>query len=239
MRQLGKLQRNAVFRTVEAGGLDPHDFELSEETRGIALTHKPTGAHLRVHDPRGVAMLEDVAVMLTRRRSHPVGAPVVQATLPDGPVRRGRLASWDNVPDAVETWISELAEELATPDFWSTLGSMPRMADAFSQGSDDNSPFTIQEQEAIEERIAAIKREARDSLQLSREQLGHAEAKLDYLVDASKRVGRVDWRNLVAGTILTMATEAVLPAEATHRVFSLLVGAVSHLVGHPLPQLGP
>ena len=237
--RLGKLQRNQLFRTVESGGLDPHDFELSERNGGLRLTHQPSGAELFVRRPGVLAGFEDVAVMLVRRKPHLPGAFVIRATLPDSPPRRYRLPAGEELNNAVNTWTQELAEELATPDFWSTLGSVPRMADAFAASDTDNSMFDPGEQQEIEDRISVIKEEAREHLNLSPDQLRHLEAKLDYLVAASKRVGRLDWRNLVAGTVLTLATEAVLPAETTHRVFSLLLGAVSHLAGHPTPQLGP
>jgi hypothetical protein len=104
--------------------------------------------------------------------------------------------------------------------------------------TDDNSPFTPQEQKGIAERVAAIKADAQSRYRLTDQQMLVLEAKLDYVVEASKRMGRLDWRNLAAGVVLDMVREAALPTETTTKVFNQLLTAVSHMLGHPL-QLGP
>jgi hypothetical protein len=58
-------------------------------------------------------------------------------------------------------------------------------------------------------------------------------AKLDYLVGAAGRLGRIDWRNVFAGAILGFILSAALPPESAHHLFFEFLQAIGHLFGYP------
>jgi hypothetical protein len=58
-------------------------------------------------------------------------------------------------------------------------------------------------------------------------------AKLDYLVGAAGRLGRIDWRNVFAGAILGFILSAALPPESARQIILELLRAIGHLFGHP------
>ena len=64
------------------------------------------------------------------------------------------------------------------------------------------------------------------------------DVKLDYLVNAARRLGRKDWLIVCAGVILTLIIGAVLPPSAPRDMFLGLLRAIGHLYGLPdLPTL--
>lgn len=211
--KLDKLQRNELFRAIEQANLDPATFELSE-SRSIVLAHNPSGARLRV----------------LRRFRFPEGLMFeVRSTLPSAKPAKSRHSSWHGVVERIAEWVAVLNQDLSYTDLWSTLVS--------DDARDDNSPFTANERRSIADRAASIKADAQSRYQLTDDQMTALENKLDYLVGASKRMGRLDWRNLVAGVFLEMVREAVLPQETTTSVLNHLFTAIGHMHGYPL-QLG-
>jgi hypothetical protein len=227
--KLDKLQRNELFRAVEAAGIGPAAFELLEEGSGITLKHRESDAVLRAsRRPPLVRAISGIG------GSGPGPQFAVVGGLPSATQTRSLHETWGEVVERVTSWVGELREDLSSPDFWTSLEGVPPLGD---DATHDNSPFTPEERQGIAERAAAIKTEAQSRYQLTDQQIQILEAKLDYVVEASKRMGRLDWRNLVAGVVLDMVREAVLPTQTTTKVFNHLLTAVSHMLGHPL-QLG-
>jgi hypothetical protein len=231
--KIDKLHRNELFRAVERGGIDPSAFAFTEG-ESLRLRHKESEAELRVRRTTSLVKVAMLTVTLGRQAGIPEFR--VFTRLSDPIVRRWDAGTWEEVVKQAYRWVDELKQDLSTPDFWSTLPSVPPMDD--SGDTADNSPFSATEKQAIADRAALIKREAKDRYSLNAQQIRVLESKLDYVVAASERLGRLDWRNLVAGVFLDMMREAILPQETTQRIFQHLGTALSHALGHPL-QLGP
>ncbi len=65
-------------------------------------------------------------------------------------------------------------------------------------------------------------------------------AKIDYLVDAAGRLGRIDWRNVFAGAIVGYILTAALPPESARSIFLIFMTflrAIGHFFGHGLPEM--
>jgi hypothetical protein len=65
------------------------------------------------------------------------------------------------------------------------------------------------------------------------------DVKLDYLINASRRLGRKDWLNVCAGTILVYILTASVPPEAARDMFLGIMRAIGHLFGLPDPPMLP
>jgi hypothetical protein len=76
---------------------------------------------------------------------------------------------------------------------------------------------------------------AKRSYSLSEPQIRILDAKIDYLIAASLRLGRIDWRNACAGVFLGYILAAALPPESARHLFLTLLRALGHLYG--LPEL--
>jgi hypothetical protein len=239
--RLAKDQRNEIFEAVQAGGLDPRNFKLVERrlSSGVQLTHRPTRSALKL-ESRSPLPLARLAPVITRSASTGKKPPfrrwALELKIADDPKFYHRVASWGEVTEQAKKWVEGIAREISTPDYWEELRRASRTA---QDPNEDNSLFSEGEQHEIVEKLDLLKASARASYGLTDDQMIQLEAKLDYLADATKRVGRLDWKTLVAGTLLTMVSEAVLPPDTTHRIFAHLLSSVSHVLGHPILQLGP
>jgi hypothetical protein len=221
---LGKKQRNEIFEAVTAGGLEPRDFELREDPTP-AIRHEQTGSLLSVRRPNSL-----LAALRGGRMLYAVTTIVA-----DDPPIYERYATWSGVVDAAERWVEAIKNEVAMPDLWAELehGSPFR-----AQSADvENTPFSPAEQAEIAEAVDKLRTEAAERYSLSEDQVAALDAQLNYLVEAAKRTGRVDWRNLAAGVLVTMMAEAVLHPDTTRQIISHLLTSVGHLLGHQIPQL--
>jgi hypothetical protein len=63
------------------------------------------------------------------------------------------------------------------------------------------------------------------------------EAKLDYLAAAAGRLGRIDWREVFAGTMLTFVLTAALPPESARDILLTVLRSIGHILGHEFPEL--
>jgi len=159
---------------------------------------------------------------------------IVATKVVDGPVEDEECGTWTETLDAITSWVRAVKNELSSPDLWAEL----ERDSGFQQARDPaNTAFSAAEQAEIAEAVNVLQREATRRYSLSDDQVAALATQLQYLAEASMRTGRLDWRNLAAGAIVTLMAEAVLPPDVTRQILVQLMTSVGHLLGHPLPQL--
>jgi hypothetical protein len=178
-----KWKKNEIFEAIQAVGLDPKEFDLEDADGEVRIKHKwSTSCFTLGDDP-----------------SHYVGRYVVG----DGPDRPFEAYSWQAIIPRISRWLGGVKGELETPDLWVELERDARLF--FGATSDDlaaNTPFTPEEQTEIAARLQTLAEHARRTYSLSAAQMQALDAKLDYLVNASRRLGRKDWQRLCWGRSL-------------------------------------
>jgi hypothetical protein len=216
---LKKVQKNQVFEAIEAVGLHPNDFDLEEDGDKVRIKHKWSASHFTINSEGAY-----------------YGARYVVGDGPEWPVS---AYSWGTISPRISAWLKDVKRDLETPDLWAELQRDGRLLlDATSNDVTGNSPFTPDEQNDIAARLQALAEHARRIYSLSAAQMRILDAKLDYLVNAARRLGRKDWLNVCAGVILSYILGASLPPEATRGMFLGLLRAIGHLYGFPdLPML--
>lgn len=216
--QLEKWQTNGLFEAIQQVGLDPNEFDLKNDDSEVRVKHKLSMSHFTiVPDP-----------------SHYVGSCVVG----DGADRRVNEYSWQSLIKRLGSWLEDVKRDLETPDMWAELqrSAQPLFDTTFNDIS-ENTSFTGGEQSEITARLKELAEHVRRTYSLSAEQTRTLDAKLEYLVDASHRLGRKDWVNAFVGAILGWMLIASLPSEAVRGVFLSLLRTIDHLYGVPLPLL--
>jgi hypothetical protein len=219
--QLEKGQRNGIFDAIETAGLNPRDFELD------------TGGN------------DDDEARIIHRRSESTfvlgrdGMGGYSGTMVAGDGRPWpyRAHSWTSAEQSVSRWLEEVKQDLETPDLWAELQQEREMLGTAPAEATENTPFSADEQREIANQLRATKKYVKKTYALSEDDMQALEARLDHLGDAAGRLGRLDWRTVVAGTLLTAIVEAVLPPEATRDVLLMLLRSLAHLFGHPIPEL--
>jgi hypothetical protein len=217
--RLQKWQTNQIFEAIQKVGLDPQGFYLENNDAEVSIKHKWSASYFTiVPDP-----------------SHYVGRCVVGDGM-DWPIDN---YTWQSLVTRISSWLEEVKRDLEMPDLWAELQRDSQML--FGADSDDvaeNRPFTQAEQNEIAAQLRALAEDARRTYSLSATQMRALEAKVDYLVNAARRLGRIDWLNVCAGAMLGYILNASLPPEAARGMLSALFRAIGHLYGLPdLPML--
>jgi hypothetical protein len=106
-----------------------------------------------------------------------------------------------------------------------------------SDAATENTPFTEDERLEIATKLADMKNYMETTHGLSTDQMEALEGRLKYLQEAAGRMGRVDWRNAAAGVFLGMIVNATLPGDPARDALVTLLRSVSHMFGHPIPEL--
>jgi hypothetical protein len=213
--QLTKWVRNNVFKAIEAAGLDPAEFDW-DGNFGSALTHVPSGAHFVFGGEFG----------------HYEGT--YQAG--DSPEWPYEVYSPPSLLKRVEGWLSDLKLDLDTPDLWGELRSERELlGGAYDEVG--NTPFTPEERTELARQLGEIKEYVKKTYSLSKEQTEALERKLEYLEEATGRLGRIDWRTAFLGAMMEFLLVAALSPETARDVFAMGVRTLGHLFGHPIPEL--
>jgi hypothetical protein len=141
--------------------------------------------------------------------------------------------NWQTIPSCVSSWLEDVKRDLETPDLWAEI---QRGAQLFITTSDDvaeNAPFTPGEQTEIAERLQELVEQVKRTHSLSAAQMQVLDGKLNYLVKATGRLGRIDWLNACAGALLGYMLAVSLPPEAARDMFIGFLPAIEHLYRLP------
>jgi AcrR family transcriptional regulator len=235
---VSRRQRNEVLHAIEAARLRPTDFRWgdSEPVVGSTDTGDRRRQHQLVHEPTGAFFLFE--------------SPVDSQQVPDGRrtaflrafgawLAEPPVSPWNAQLRRFSTWLSNLTDDLGTPDLWAELGQDQQLFAAASDGNIDNSPFTSDERDEIARQLALLLNAARTSYALSDHQLRLLDARVAQLVDASSRLGRKDWVAMFLGIMLTLVITSVLPSDVVQQLIGAFAQGVRHLFTSGPLQLPP
>jgi hypothetical protein len=211
-----KSQKNAIWEAIQKCNLDPQQFifEEDEHLRIVSVRHRWSPSRCVVH---------------IEARSY-----IVTWIVEDDQTRPVRMLTWWGVLRRVRRWLSEVKNDLETPDLWADLQRQAGLLQAASEDVTENTPFTPAEQEEIATRLSAWAEHAQRAHSLSSAQMQVLAQKLEYLIEAARRMGRKDWINVCAGTILGYILTTSLPPGSAREMFLGVLRAVGHLFGLPI-----
>jgi hypothetical protein len=211
--RLLQSQETAVFVAVQEAGFSPREFRLVE----AKLIHA-SGAFFNFSSDarsRFVITCEPGNEHAQERRL---------------------FGSWQNVMQHLHEWLGWLRREVEAPDLWGQL-EQERELVASPPTVVENTPFTADEQAQIARQLGEIKAYVRQTHQLTEAQYEAIETRLDYLIDASSRTPRIDWRTMFIGAFLSLLLEAIVPVEPVRDILVMSFRALANLFGGDLPEL--
>jgi hypothetical protein len=90
-------------------------------------------------------------------------------------------------------------------------------------------------------RCRSLQTFVREQFGLTAEQIASLEAGVEELKEASRRVGRKDWRLIFYGLFVTMAANDLMPVATVQTIFTVVGHGLAHLfgIGGPPPALPP
>lgn len=217
-------QKNQVLRLVEQLGLDPRDFawDAVRTEQGMPtverLTHSTTG-HFFIF---GFADQRSYVIQMEDRLS--IFAP--------GPDRGGSFAvkgyGWESQLEHCRIWLRALKSEVETVSLWDTLGTGAARDLALASFNDHK--LTREQQREIQLRAQRVRQYLRSNVD-DPNTMRRIEAKLDYLVDSSKRLGAKDFANVSLALLLAVALEAALNPHQAQEMVNLFTIGLRALLG--------
>jgi hypothetical protein len=206
---LTKLQKNAVLSWVLDEKCDPTEFEWKEiqGQEHTQFSHNTYRASELIHFPTGFY----------------VRFGAVYLTICPGPKSKveeiNLYQDWNARERTVRDWLERVKAEHEAPDLWAMAfqdRAFLRLSSVFESA---NTNFTSEEQQYIAARLDAIRDFVIGSGGLESGQQRLIEAQIQYAKEATKRLGRVDWKGVLINTLFAIAVNAVFTPDRTRQLF--------------------
>lgn len=204
---------------VDAPRLEPEQVELLSE---VVAAHRrvPREQRDRFHVVRtmGGTWLHHAALGDWR--------PVVAASDVEVLVEAGVLnGDWD-----AKGRVSGFRVTQHTIDVLEALTAPPETDEFLGGDAEHNEPLTEGEILMVVERVERVRTYLVES-GVTGAVLAEANAKLDYLVGAARRVGRFDWWNIAVSTLIGIAVSAAFDPDRAQVLFRTILGEAVRLLG--------
>jgi hypothetical protein len=213
LRELLKSQRAEVFRTIEASGFDPVDFDwddiesaYGDEVTVPRLTHRPSD-YWYIFD-QGISFFSPGKEELQ-----------VSANAPN----------WPNHIVNVGSWLSYAKREIEAPSLWEDLALGEPMLDVPMLAEAQDTPFSGAEAAAIRDSIAEAVRYLKNELPAG--SVPFLEARLLVLDEKIESIGRITWMQLAVGLAMTAVWGGLMAPEQARQMLDILGKAFQHLLG--------
>jgi hypothetical protein len=213
-----KWKRNGVFKAIQAAGFSPEEFNFDDSADEVILRHRSTGATFTYSGTAGNYVSSFVA-------GDAMGPELTNY-------------SWEGLIERVRLWLSDVKHDVETPDLWAELGRRGDLAFSASDSTLQNTPFAPNEREEIAEQLNKFRANANAAFALSEHQAEELDERVDYLIDATERLGRKDWLNSCIGSIFGYVLAVAFPPDMARHLFDMLAISIGHLFGHGLPGIG-
>lgn len=243
-----KKYRNSLLQLVRAAELDPLKFTSKEKPISINYVQYE-GYHLSL-ESSSIAFI--IATRFINAAREYCCAALGCQIAENGPMATpGTWSNWTSdfgrIEEAFTTWLNsagkkyfafreEEEEDLATPDLWAELKASPDAAEDFRVLK--NTRFSPQEQTRIADTLAQFEAEVERRQLLSPDEIKELHEQVNYLIEASKRLGRKDWVLVVTGTLFSFTIQAGLNGATASQLLQLATGGLQWIVTH-IPLLTP
>ncbi len=228
-------QQNDVFRAIQEAGLNPAEFDWVT-MRTEATQIGPGGERIDVpalmHHDAGAYFKFDMNLNRTPPQAVSFYTPGY-----DSPRDLRVTSSWADQLGYVRSWLEYLKREYHGPDLWAELHAQRELLTGLAEAAESNAPFSADEQAEIARKLNEAKIYVRRTRELTAAQYEAIESRLDYLVEAAGRQGRLDWRNTFIGALVGAVIQAELPPEPVQDALNLALRGLSHLFGVHIPEL--
>jgi hypothetical protein len=203
-----QTQKNEVILIIKESGMNPLEFQLIEGRGWLPKV---------LHTPSGFDFVFSGDSILCSPGAEKVRQEV------------SRL-NWLGKSEMLRNWLTYLKREFEAPDLWAALAQEQELFSAEPAGA-VNAPFNAEEQAQIKRAVDEIRVYITTTYTLADEPLSRVHAKLDYLIDASTRLGRIDWKNILVGALVGLVLQQLIPSGSG---FQELIGVAGQLLRHVL-----
>ena len=219
--RLLKTQKNEVLLLIQEAGFSPIEFgfeECTEEEEDALGAPIELHFHRLVHQPSNYALLFGKGFV-----TYSPGANTQESW--------EARPNWSGMLDSVQRWLGYLKREVEAPDLWAALAEEQELLGA-EPAEAVNTPFNAEEQVQVKRAIEEIRVYITATHTLEAEPLAEINRKLDYLIDASTRLGRKDWKIICVGILVTLAIPQLTPSgPGVRELFAIAWHLLRHVLG--------
>jgi hypothetical protein len=226
-------QRNQLLEIVREADLSPHDFDWQERDgswAGWVNNDLPTLVHNGSDFFCAFALAEHGERPVRGVTYHGGRHMLCCSPGADSPRDLFFFIPWTDLQVYFRGWLENLKRELVAPDLWATLRTQSALLRVAGREETENSHFSVEERNRIQASLEQIKNDMITTRMLAADQTQILAERLDYLVDASSRLGRKDWIVTAAGALIGVVVQAALSSNATTRLLQVADHALGWLV---------
>ena len=125
---------------------------------------------------------------------------------------------WESIKIHLAIWFEAIKREVESPNLWGELEKEKEISNAASVSDQHNTQFINPELNRIHSSIETIYYHLKKSLLLYENQDKFIRQRLDYLTEASKRLGKKDWINLTLGVLMNLIRFLHLTSNLAGRI---------------------
>lgn len=203
-----KKQKAEIHRLIEKCHLEPANFEW-----GVAKSNYKSGSISKLS-------YKDTAFYF-RFDFYDDGHYCLFSPSTEQSYEEEQTGYWSNQLSCVERWLQALKDEIETIDPWEHMqGYLPAEAvDYFDQN--ENTQFSYAQAQQIEGRLNQFRKNVVGEFKLTGKQVEVVDQKINYLIDRVKKLGRIDWRTIFVGTIVSLGMGLAMEPSKMKRLWAL------------------
>lgn len=126
-------------------------------------------------------------------------------------IQASQVEKWTGVIVTFDDWLINLKEEIETPDLWKEMFDVT--SNIIENVDENNSFYNDVEVKTIKLLTEDFINKIKDNLNIEKEKLESIEKKLDHVIEQVNKIGKIDWKNLLLGTLLSTAASLSLTKE--------------------------
>ncbi len=216
-----KSQKNDIFVEINKLQLNPAEFawqEIASQKSAFLIISK------LVHIPSGYFFEFDFLKDEHYCRYSPAEDMAIKSKYP---------VSWELQYTNVKQWLSCLKIEIWLPDYWEQIFNDNKDLNIFVSDNisikDEVTVFNPEEQKYISQQLIEINEHLNKIYTLNKDQSEYIKNSLVYLVDASNRVTRKDWKLIFIGKLVDIISQIALPSNIAKEYFKFAINAIIQL----------
>lgn len=214
--------KNQIFNYLLRMGWDINDFEIEDSTEMFAIQYRDTPLCFRFYFPDSFDFFIPSYVTYSPRWDNDM---------------KGRY-DWSGTFLLFQDWLSKhvksYIEDLNTLDLWDEYIKSNNAVCYKNIDFDSQENFTPEEQQQLQMSINELKGLVINKFQLQVEQQKIVNERLDYLITATTRLNKFDWKGVVVNTIISLIIALAFDSEKANQ-FIELFKVVFHGMKNILP----
>lgn len=128
--------------------------------------------------------------------------------------------NWEDLISSFEDWLVYLKREVGASDEWGLIQDEINNLYTIGSTGKDDTKFTTEEYKVLEVKIEELKDKIA-KLDLLESQLEIINKKLDDLLIKAKSMNKIDWKNLLVGSVLSLIFQLSIDTNTGREIFGL------------------